>query len=1070
VRGAATLGELRRWGAACLLAGSLVVLVPLAAAADPLPLYERDVVRIEEGAAENPDAFREEADQLRQELRDRIRTEEAFAATSTDQADRTRLLVDSARRLAEENRARAERYARDARDPLLSDDWRAQLATESEKSLVAAAEDDARAEAREQDAARLRQQAQKHQNEADRLADLIVRIEAAFGAEPEQPETADSGAASEATPADAEGAADVGIADLDVEDVLGMWQPADGPGFQFVIVPQDPDSEAYRYRLEAHTGNRVWKGQFTSFPRGDPGRIQPARMVFTYTPQPREMNPEIPDWATAAIDGHLQWRLEVDETGTISDPRLRIKWYRGEVRWTEGEDARAWIEGDGVPLIFDMEPVTALTVEEFYRPSLAIQLASPPDHDGTTEPIEALMHGQEFRVRVTLPAPMAREQGNTLTVKLKSLESGDEEELELVSGGPAGNRPAVYTNAEAVMVTDCGAFTDLRRNPQLLSWNWIWGLEGSCIDVDVPNGTEFEVSYDHGFQRVVMYDTWVQRGIARHAEAVDRLRAAYFAMLEGGSPEVRDNVARKLQMLVNYETLVENEALTDVHKFALGELYLGRIQGPGRYAVLMTSTHGDPPSSGRLGLMQQSQEHLDWWLRVARASPANLQPDGSWYNPLMQAFLEGVSGRDLDLDAYKEALGVSFASEAEAFFVEKALKATSADYASTAVRESASNYAYGLYTGYVSATPAGDAYMVFSGKDHFGKRVQSWERVTAAVGLASNAVLEVSGAAAARSFNRYPATSSRLGRGAVQEATVVADGVADVRRLDGADVAALDMPSSVSGAQRRSVTPRLDADPPGEGGCACARRAPQAGPRPSVDPLGEGLDLTEMMEVEDYMRRAYPEGTKMLDPTGAPLMATQSPDLPTCNALAAAYIIFKKLQIRLTEAQIAKQARNIMVEQIFETDPQRIARRRGAKQRDPDYLASGPGTSTGDGFDQLSIRDLLRAYGGKVAEVDRFWNGMIKLRHIWSALEKGYMVKLVLKLPEAEFGADAFHAVVVDGLRVARTPNGLQIRGVRVYDSNIGRVVEVPAARFKQLIASDITDYGIMTIVKFDDD
>ena len=99
------------------------------------------------------------------------------------------------------------------------------------------------------------------------------------------------------------------------------------------IVPEDPEIRIYDYRLEAHTNNRVWKGTYTPFDEGHPSRLpeQTARIVFRYKPKAAEMNPVIPEWARKAVEDQLEWRLELDESGSDVDPRLSLKWYPGKI-------------------------------------------------------------------------------------------------------------------------------------------------------------------------------------------------------------------------------------------------------------------------------------------------------------------------------------------------------------------------------------------------------------------------------------------------------------------------------------------------------------------------------------------------------------------------------------------------------------------------------------------------------------------------------------------------------------------------------------------------------------------
>jgi hypothetical protein len=1067
------------------LAGWAVLFLLLLPAGDAQAIsyesYRSDIARLETEARTDRDAAQAEARQTRQYLSDQRLVEQGFADKSAEHEASWRALAESARKNAARNRARAENYDRQSRDPLLSESFQAELKHWAERAREDEQADLALAAERDRDAAQRRSEAETHLDAVAEIDALIQRLDRIIADEERPPETATAPPPADAPPADtADGDGDAEEddeeADFRVEDFLALWNRVDEPRFSMAIVQEDPEFEAYPHKLEAYTEQngrtRVWKGNYTSFPKGHSARAQNARIELRYTPQPGEMNPELPDWVAAAIDGQLEWRLEIDEAGSAVDPRISVKWYRGEVRWTEGEEQRAWIEGDGVPLVFDMEPNYGVQIEELSRPTIGFVLANTVDYDPIGNPLQSLMTGQQFRVRATLPAEMAREQGNTLTVTIKSLKSGDSDTLVLEGGGGAGLRPVTYTNAEAVAIADCHAMLRPPRNPPFMSWQWLMnntfgeGDAGDCLDISFENGEEVEVGFDGGFQRVVMYESWVQAGLARHAVAVKRLRTVYFSLLEKGAAD-GDLIEQKLRMLVNYEEIYASDKLTDVHRYALGELYFGTQSGPARFAQVMTHTHGEPPSDGSLGLLLQRPADIEWWYGVSRRSPAAYTPDENWFNPLMKAYLEGLTGEDLTPDAHTAGdSAISWTSDAEKAFVRETLRRTSEQYLSRAIQETAQNFAFGLYDGYSTATPAGALYLVVTGKDHFGRRTQKWERVLAGVGLASGAVLELSGLSAATRLAEPAAQSSRLGRGVAREATLVSDGARSVSRIADDIVDMPGLPAGMKEAQRRQTALRFAADPQSDGACPCAKRAKQPRLRASVQSQAPKLDLFEYWGAEEYMERAYPKGTKILDELSEPLLAKQSPDRGSCNAMASIYLLWKKLKRLVSEDEALEQINQVMYDQLFEGDAQRMTRRRG--DRTLDYILEGPGEAGGPGVDQLAIRDFLRTHGGKVAEVDRGWNSFVKLRHIWSAIENGWGVKVVVKLDEANFGPKAYHAVVVDGLRVKKTANGFQIRGVRIYDSNIGRIIEVPARKFNDMLAREITGYGILTLVRFD--
>lgn len=1040
---------------------------------------ESEVARLESLATSDLDKARAEAEALRASITERIRTYTEFAEKSAEQERQWRELAESARQMAAEAEATARKYLDWSRDPLLSEEQQAAYRRSAEQKLRDAATDRERAAERERRAADRRADAEALYDQIAVLRDLDARLQAIVGEEPvpgtTEPPPAEGMPAEGGEAPETEVGEEEGVPlEFGLHDVLGLWQSVDGPQFTMAIVQEDPESGSNRYRLEGHTDRGAWKGKFTSLPPNDPGRFQNARVVMTYTPTAEEMNPEIPEWARRAVEGQLVWRLEMDEAGDLLSPVLRVKWFRGEVRWTAGEGERqAELAGDGVPRIIELEPIASVTVEELSRPVLGIRLPAP-EHDPDKDPIEALLKGQPFFVRVTMPADLARERGNSLSVTIQGRSGGSSTTLELTSAGPAGNRPAVYSHSEAVAIADCDIYSNPPRNPQFMSMAWLFSAEGPCLDLEVEDGEQVEFSYDGAFQRVIVHDTWVQRGLAQHAEALERLTGVYNGILTAPhDAAVKEKAHDRLRMLTNLRHLLESPDFTDLHKFALGNLYLGDSGGPADFIGGPGEECGMVPPNGQFGLILQSDEELRSLYSLAVRCPANLTVDPGYFNPLMKAFLEGLTGSEVKIRAPDRAdeVVVVWTGEAERFFVRKTLRHTSAQLLGKVVRTAVDKFAFGLWDGYVGSTAAGNLYLVVSGKDHFGRPVPTWERVITAVGLASEAVLEIASPSVARRFGEPPVQRSRLGVGSVRRSMIHGDAGAGLRILDGVSEVP-GAPGRLSAAQRHQLALPLEAGPPSSGRCPCVRRpggAPRSLTRPPSRPDEVlGVDPNEVAEARNYVAKAYPNGSVLLGADADPILPKQSPGRSTCNALSSAYMVYRGTGQKVSELEAVDRVRRIKMDQLWFEAPGLRKRRSDHGARTIDNLINGAGEVGGTGFDNFAIRDFLRSFGAQVAEVSKIWNWSVNVRHIWSALEKGYMIKIGVRLNPAHFGPRAFHAVVIDGLRVARRADGkLVVRAVRVYDSNAGRLIEVPAKAFDRMIAREITEFGIMTVAKF---
>jgi hypothetical protein len=219
--------------------------------------------------------------------------------------------------------------------------------------------------------------------------------------------------------------------EISLRDVFGYWRQGE-TDTPFVIVPEDADFEAYQNRLEAHTGDRIWKGEYEPFDKGDIRRFWDARLTFTYKPGAREMNPEVPLWARQKVEGKLEWRIELNEAGTHGTPKLEGLWWPGEIAWREKGDKggrKAWVSGRGDPVRMGLSPANDLLVVP--NPSPIIVIGLPRGPNPILEPVKAVLKGQLFLPAVRIPPSLAEKTGGSVTVTLSGQTGGDSTDLRL---------------------------------------------------------------------------------------------------------------------------------------------------------------------------------------------------------------------------------------------------------------------------------------------------------------------------------------------------------------------------------------------------------------------------------------------------------------------------------------------------------------------------------------------------------------------------------------------------------------------------------------------------------------
>ena len=503
--------------------------------------------------------------------RDSAKADRAFAAGRLDKARERRSLAEQARK-----------NARDARNAADRNDWNRQ-----------AREYDRLATDLEEEAAGLIAEAERKEAKAGRLQE---RLNAAMQTDERRRAAAEAEERRlrEAEEREAErwrGAADK----MSRDEVLGIWRDS-GDQAPFVIVQEEPESPVHGYLLELHTLNRVWKGTYTPFEEGDIRREQDARVVFKVKPEAEEINPEVPLWARSAVAGELEWKIELEESGTCGSPGLRGRWYPGEITWreggaggnggaggkvgesgnggegSEGGAKKAWISGEGEPIEFDLAPTKELHFDITSKPKIQFRIPGQDDPDGTD--IESVIKGQTFFVEAIVPKEMAEQLGARAEVKIRGLTGDDTYALE-VKAQPSGDRPVVlYTHIGEIAIgdsKDIAAQGKYDANP--LSLN-----KGSVLDFDVTNGEVVEFALGNARRSLRVFDYATLAGIVRQQEALAQLRVIYAAAVSDDSMPKADRRAaqRHLLMVRNAQALVGlDEKLTPPQRLAIGDAYLG---------------------------------------------------------------------------------------------------------------------------------------------------------------------------------------------------------------------------------------------------------------------------------------------------------------------------------------------------------------------------------------------------------------------------------------------------------------------------------------------------------------
>jgi len=602
----------------------------------------------------------------------------AHAARRQDQANQWRDMADRARQRAEDSASPADR-----------DSW-----------LRDAEDYDRRADEAERDAAETKDRAA----EADSGA---AALREGTGAETQPSEAEGTGTREEDEDRDRP--------PVKVEDVLGTWRQGDSDT-PFVILPRDADFEAYKNRLEAHTGNRIWKGEFEPFDEGDIRRYNDARLTFTYTPTADEMNAKVPMWARKAVEGDLQWKIELDEAGTCGTPMFTGFWWPGEIRWREGKNGgagEARVTGKGAPVRVNLSAANDFKIEP--NPSAIVIVGLPNGPDPWEEPVVSLAKGQLFFVEVRAPPSLAEKMGGAVSVTIAGKSGGDSTKLRL-SRMKIDNHGWVTYGREPFAIGDKiyedALGGEIEPTPLSMSWimQWASGTKGRRLDLSVENEETVEVKYEDIATSFTIYNTWVQQGLARFEVAREQLLTLNFsALLDSKRSRLQKEVAhRRLMMIKNLSAMLGNDKLHDFQKFRLAELYLGRIvdqerqSGPGTIGGIVNMTD-----------KRILKPYNDMYLQMSAGVGLGRRLKG----PISEYMSIGARHK---LGWYD---GVIWTSLYELYQVEAVLYRARDDKRAEAYREIPLALSYTAYDVVVNQTNWDRAYFFLYQKDHFGKKM-----------------------------------------------------------------------------------------------------------------------------------------------------------------------------------------------------------------------------------------------------------------------------------------------------------------------------------------------------------
>lgn len=816
-------------------------------------------------------------------------------------------------------------------------------------------------------------------------------------------------------------------------DLVGLWHyEGNEEADAFAIVQQNPDAVGLFNALELHNFDRKWSGTFNPDP--DLPKTEP-RLTFKYKPQPKEMNPEIPDWAQAAIDTKLEWEMEIwaECEGGATMPYALF--YPGEVKWNEDSE-RVEIVGRGEARRLNFVPRTVMLADYVAGASIAIDVGG--GHDPYVHPAEALTKRQRFSVQVRLPSAMAEEIGGSLDVTFKGLSNNDSDTITLTAGADRGKYHFVsYTHTDFITIADSNDFREADRNPQFFSIPWLLSQTGDRIDLDVENGESVQVSYKDLSFEIPVYNSWVQRGLVRYEEAAAQLTDVFSAIIAGPYSQAQKEAAHlRMRLIVNYRLLSGSDVLNDLHRYELGRVYFG--------------THSDGNGLVHLGDTKLKNGHQ-------RPRDFRYKKGDDGLNAAQKGFIEGLTGESADIKSDTAGDDIAWVSELERQQVLSGLWNVSRRKREELIQTSYKNLSFALYQDVMAMTWFDDVYVVVSGKDAFNKKVKGWERVLAAVGLGSQAVLRVSSASSF--YNRfYGDQRRRFGLPHPSQATFKAQGSKTAAPTPDALIEPK-TPPKLSAAQHQQTFVRArpktaDDGPPVSCLFGAADDILDDLPRDPV--TGRVLSFEEAIEAlrqpvvtpqtAKYLKKRYPKSAKLVEDYSDTYKAQGK--RPNCQAKTFEWILRKRTGKSLDEDELHRLIMSIGLAEL---------------EKNPKLpVAFGFGYVTG--YPNWMIKEVAeQAFSFRVSEISGKMAARSRTRSFKVLLDGGASVKVSLDFGKNRYGKPLRHAVSIEGVDV--NTKGFATK-VRLFDPNVAGIIELPAKDFEKLFVFPSNNVSVVTIFR----
>ncbi|MFC3228342.1 hypothetical protein ACFOGJ_13955 [Marinibaculum pumilum] len=373
-----------------------------------------------------------------------------------------------------------------------------------------------------------------------------------------------------------------------LETLLGRWESDTGELVAVLTTAGLPGGDGndgaapFGTNVKLHTDRRVWDGSYIAAP----GEAVAVRLH--HRPEADEMNKLIPGWARRAKAGEVEWRIDLVPVGPSFSPRLKMLWYRQQIRWEESDagERSAEVIDAGAPLEFDLAyvPIIAIDMQD------GVRLEAYPVGVEDPKPLLSVLQHQPFTIAAVTNEQRAKEIGPAMEVAIRPMDGGGGNSVSLEADVPDDGIVRYRLKDPVSIANSCAQRP--RYRPPVMSFDWMGqyfsGQRGTCLELELPAGGMVELaageSAGNAAYRFQYYPSWVQATIALQASRMADWRTLFEAILRSDQPaSAKEAAHQSLRLVYNYEKLMRLDGLTDLHRAAIGDVYTGGGNGPTAY-------------------------------------------------------------------------------------------------------------------------------------------------------------------------------------------------------------------------------------------------------------------------------------------------------------------------------------------------------------------------------------------------------------------------------------------------------------------------------------------------------